>query len=319
MQGAVGGFAPVCVALKRTESPAQKDWDRITADVRIAPFSQMPIAKWPNMLGPAATTRVAPIKGDVASLEVVLDALGQPIHLFGGLRDFRSPLVVRQGDVTSNQSPTEFIRAYIGGWPRPHLIDQFVRLPDGPLDADHIGRTSGLIGLWLRRADDFFVFSFMRDVLVEVGPQLAMVEAKRPAQIRLFIDDLSDKQVATAVSGLGYMRARSTTASASRFMNSLTTQLHVPPDNARTLAESLAGGRFTSPLGGNYVLVDPLTQDSPVSRDAQRSAPPPTFPPQTARSLQRPHPPANSGPPPPPRPKTASSSPKSRPTTRCRS
>src|SRR5262249_7673398 len=162
---AVGQFAPVCAALKRSDSPAQKDWDRITADVRIAPYSQMPLAKWPNMLGPAATARVAPIKGDVASLEVVLDALGQPMHLFGGLRDSRSPLVVRQGEVTANQSPTEFIRGYIGGWPRPHLIDHFVRIPDGQLDADNTGRTTGLFSLWFRRTDDFFLFSFKRDVL----------------------------------------------------------------------------------------------------------------------------------------------------------
>ncbi len=206
LQDSVGQFAPVCAAIKRTQSPAQKDWDRITADVRIAPYSQMPLARWPNMLGPAATTRVAPIKGDVASLEGIVDALGQPVHLFGGLRDFRSPLVVRQGTVTSNQSPTEFIRGYIGGWPRPHLIDRFVRLPEGPLDADHTARTGGLFDLWFRRADDFFLFSFKRDVLLEVGPQLAMVPAKRPAQIRLFIDDLSNKQIATAVTGLGYMR-----------------------------------------------------------------------------------------------------------------
>jgi hypothetical protein len=86
-----------------------------------------------------------------------------------------------------------------------------------------------------------------------------MVEAKRPAQIRLFIDDLTGKQLATAVSGLGYMRARDTSASASRFMNSLTTQLHVQPEKARPLAESLAQGHFDCPLGGDYVLVDAAT------------------------------------------------------------
>ncbi len=255
LQGAVGQFAPICCALKRIDSPAQKGWDRITVDVRVAPYSQMPIARWPNMLGPAAPSRVAPIKGDVVSLEVVLDALGQPVHLFGGLRDFRTPLVVRQGEVAANAPTSEFIRGYIGGWPRPHLIDRFVRIPDGPLDADGITHTQGLFDLWLRRADDFFLFSFKRDVLMEVGPQLAIVQSQRPAQIRLAIDDLSNKQISTAVSGLGYMRARNTSASASRFMNSLTTQLHVPPQNARALAESLTNGRFTCPLGGDYKLI----------------------------------------------------------------
>src|SRR5204863_8812178 len=145
------------------------------------------------------------------------------------------------------------------------LIDRWIRLPEGQLDADSIGRTAGLFSLWFRRADDFFLFSFKRDVLLEVGSQLAMINAERPAQIRLHIDDLSDKQVATAVNGLGYMRARDTSASASRFLNSLTTQLHVQPESARALAESLVIGHFACPLRGKHVLVAPLAQDSPVS------------------------------------------------------
>jgi len=224
----------------------------------------MPIAKWPAMLGEAQPNRVAPIAGDAVSLEVVLGALGEPVHLFGGIRDFNSPLIVRQGEVQTSAPITDAIRAYVGGWPKPHLIDRFLGRPAGPLDADGIARTGGIGGLfdlWFRRADDFFLFSFKRDVLLEVGRQLAMVEAERPAQIRLHIDDLADKQIATTVNGFGYMRARDTSASASRFMNSLTTQLHVPAAEARAVGEALVGGKFTCPLGGKYVLVDP---DAPV-------------------------------------------------------
>ena len=263
LQASVGSFAPVCAALKRTESPAQKGWDRITADVRVARYSQMPVAKWPAMLGEAQPNRVAPIAGDAVSLEIVLGALGDPVHLFGGIRDFRTPLVVRQGEVQTSGSITDAIRAYIGGWPKPHLIDRFLGRPAGPLDADGIARTNGIGGLfdlWFRRADDFFLFSFKRDVLIEVGQQLAMVEAERPAQIRLHIDDLTNKQIATAVNGYGYMRARDTSASASRFMNSLTTQLHVPAEDARALGEDLVAGKFACPLGGKYVLIDPFSR-----------------------------------------------------------
>ena len=212
------------------------------------------------MLGPSASVRVAPIAGDVASIEFIVDALGQPVHLFGGLRDFRTPLVVRQGEVQADAPTSEFIRAYVGGFPRPHLLDRFLGGPTGPFDDDGIARNNRLFDLWLRRADDFFLFSFKRDVLLEVGPQLAMVEAERPAQIRLHIDDLSDKQVATAVSGIGYMQARATSASGARFMNSLVTQLHVPPDTARDVAENLVDGKFKCPLGGEYELIDPVTQ-----------------------------------------------------------
>jgi hypothetical protein len=186
-----------------------------------------------------------------------LNAAGQSVHLFGGLRDFRTPLVVRQGEVQADAPAPEYIRAYVGGWPRPHLLDRFLGRPAGPYDTDGIARTNGLFDLWLRRTDDFFLFSFKRDVLMEVGPQLAMIEAERPAQVRLFVDDLSNKQVATAVSGIGYMRARDTSATGTRFMNSLVTQLQVPPEDALDLAEELVGGKFHCPLGGEYVLIDP--------------------------------------------------------------
>ena len=257
----VGRFVPITVAMKREPSPQNPDWDRITTRLRIARYSQTRFASWINMLGPTAAVRVAPIEGDVASAEIVVDALGQPVHLFGGLRDFRTPLIVRQGEVKAGAPTAEYIRAYVGGFPRPHLLDRIFGAPTGPFDDRGIARNDRLFDLWLRRADDFFLFSFKRDVLLEVGPQLAMVEAERPAQIRLFVDDISDNEVATAVSGLGYMRARDTSATAARFMNSLVTQLHVPPEKARAIGEELVDGQFSCPLGGEYVLVDPLARN----------------------------------------------------------
>jgi hypothetical protein len=273
IQSDVGRIVPISVAFKRQTSPANPEWDRIAADVRVAPFSQTRLAPLARMLGPSASVRVAPIAGDVASIEFIVDALGQPVHLFGGLRDFRTPLIVRQGEVQADAPTSEFIRAYVGGFPRPHLLDRFLGGPTGPFDADGIARNNRLFDLWLRRADDFFLFSFKRDVLMEVGPQLATVEAERPAQIRLHIDDLSDKQVATAATGIGYMQARATSASGARFMNSLVTQLQVPPEQAREIAEELVDGEFKCPLGGDYELVDTTApQSGPDSEPGANNA-----------------------------------------------
>jgi hypothetical protein len=274
IENQVGRFVPLSLALKRTPSPENAEWDRITAELRLDQYSQSRLASLARMLGPAAAVRVAPIAGDVASIELVVDALGQPVHLFGGLRDFRTPLVVRQGEVQADARPAEYVRAYVGGFPRPHLLDRFFGGPTGPFDDQGIARNNRLFDLWLRRADDFFLFSFKRDVLIEVGRQLAMAEAERPAQIRLQIDDLSDKELATAVSGIGYMRARATSASGPRFMNSLTTQLHVPPEDARTIAEDLVGGTFKCPLGGEYVLSD-LNAPSPLPEGTEEQLPTP--------------------------------------------
>ena len=65
----VGRFVPVAAAVQRRTSD-DGQLDRINLDVRVAPYSQTRIVKWARMLGPEETTRVAPIAGDVASLEV---------------------------------------------------------------------------------------------------------------------------------------------------------------------------------------------------------------------------------------------------------
>ena len=115
---------PISLAIQKTVSPANAEWDHIAADVRVAPYSQTRLAKWANMLGPAEPLRVAPIAGDVASIELIINALGQPVHVFAGLRDFLTPLVIREGEVRPPGSPADYLRAYVGTWPRPWTIIQ---------------------------------------------------------------------------------------------------------------------------------------------------------------------------------------------------
>jgi hypothetical protein len=58
------------------------------------------------------------------------------------------------------------------------------------------------------------------------------------------------------------MRTRQASGSGSRFINSLITQLQLPPDQARVVGEELVGGRFACPLGGEYQIVE--TEDGLV-------------------------------------------------------
>jgi hypothetical protein len=57
-------------------------------------------------------------------------------------------------------------------------------------------------------------------------------------------------------------------------MNSLTTQFHVPPKEARAIAEDLVGGTFKCPLGGEYVLTDP-NAPAPLHEATEEQLPPP--------------------------------------------
>jgi hypothetical protein len=253
----VGEFAPLAFALTRVEGEANEA-ERVVVDVRVQQILQTRIASWVNLLGQDTSQQLVPIAGNVASGEIILAPLGQPLHLFGGLQDFQSPLVVHQGRLKPAGGYTQLIRGFIGAWPRPHILDRFIP-PHGPADIDgyrRVGGLAALLSLWHLRWEDFFIFSFNRDVLAEVAPQLAMIPAERPAQIRVHVDDLSDKLIASTVTAFGYAEARRTSASGSRFMNSLSTQLHVPPAECRELAELLVAGRFDCPLGGDYALIE---------------------------------------------------------------
>ncbi len=104
----VGRFVPVAAAVQRrttdaassTASPSTSAW--------------RPIRKRGSPSGPACSARTKRpasrrSRVDVASLELSVDALGQPVRVFGGVRDFRTPLVVRQGEAKPAGAPEEFL------------------------------------------------------------------------------------------------------------------------------------------------------------------------------------------------------------------
>lgn len=261
-QGDWQAVDPIMATVAR--APRGEGVERITIELLVTPVHEASYGVIARNLGPPTTAKLAAIPGDVATLEanIRVGALLDPgspkriHHVFGALRDFRSPLVVRRGDVRFAAAPQQFIRGYVGSSPPLRLLDFF--FPTEPAAVDEEGyvppRPAG--DAWRRRLGEMAVFSFKRDVLETVTPQLAQVQAERPAQIRLHIDDLSDKAVSELVNAFGYKLARSASGSATRFINSLHQQLHVPRPESRAVAEELVGGTFVCPLGGTYELVD---------------------------------------------------------------
>jgi hypothetical protein len=254
----VGGLVPLTSTVVRRPGTAEGE-EVIDLDVRLAPYSATRLASWARQLGPVSPRRVAPIAGDIASGQVELDGPlggGEPVHLFGGIRDGRVPLAISGGSLTVATSLPEALEGYVGAWPRPGFLERLLGRPSGPLDPEGFGRTGGLIELWTRRADDFLLFSFKRHVLEDVGSQLAIIDNPSSAQAHFFLADLAGTQYQQVANAYGYARTRQTSASGSRFMNSLSEQLHVPREDALTLANEFAGGEWVCPLGGEYVLVE---------------------------------------------------------------
>ena len=253
----IGSLPPLAAGLQRESHDGV---ETMIADVHLLYTTGMKLSRWTKHLGQPSDEQVAAVEGDVASFEAVLDVpvplIGgekQAHHLFGALRDFRSPLVVQRGAVVPGAPPAELIRGYLGAWPIPGVLELLggSALVDQP-EPQPLGDEA-----WQAGRDEFLLLSFKQDVIEQVLPQLAIVPAVRPAQVRFAVSDLTGTQLSETVSALGYKRARETCVAASRLMNTLAGQLHVPRSECRDVAERLVDGRFVCPLGGEYQLYQP--------------------------------------------------------------
>jgi hypothetical protein len=120
--------------------------------------------------------------------------------------------------------------------------------PDGDVQANHSLATSW----WLHRAAHFDVAASSKPILRDVVPQLAIVEAPRPAKIRARVADLGESKLAPLVTTESYLRSRRVSAGNVHFMNTLVAQLHVPVRQAAAEAQRLLGAKPVCPLGGEY-------------------------------------------------------------------
>ena len=257
-QDQVGQMPPIAAGIQR--EPRGEAGETMKLEVIAEPLDGLKIGPLRDSLGEPAENRLQTVAGDVVSLEAVLDVpvplIGgerQPHHLFGGLRDFRSILAVENGNVGPVAGPKEFVRGYLGAWPKPGLLELLIgSTPPAGEQPEPVGDQ-----FWQARQEDFLLISFKPDVVEQVLPQLAIEQADRPAQVWLAIDDLTGKLLAETVNALGYKRTRETSVAASRMMNSLANQFRVARPECRALAERLVDGQFVCPLGGDYQLLAP--------------------------------------------------------------
>ncbi len=257
-QAEVGQMPPIAIGLER--QPHEGGGETMVVEAFAEPLDGVKLDSLRDRLGEPDQNHLRPVEGDVVSCEAVLD-MALPLgsgerethHLFAGLRDFRSVLTVENGTVGPGEGPAEFVRGYIGAWPKPGLLQWFTEAePPAGSEPEPVGEK-----LWRAQQNEFLLISFKPEVVEEVLPQLHMEPAGRLAQVWFRVGDLSDKQLAETVSAFGYMRSRETSVAASRMMNSLSNQFHIPRPQCRELAERLVDGTFVCPLGGEYELFGP--------------------------------------------------------------
>ena len=218
----------------------------MVADVLMTPFAPSHFDFVRRYAGPADTQRISPVPGDLAAFDAVLTNQ----RVFGGLKDFGPPQDIRFTRLLPLGRLREWLVGYIGTAGQIGVLG-FLNLGFPPPDPN--GYSASPLGGWRRVFDQFTVFSFQPQILAEVTPQLHFEQAKRPAQLRLRIDDPTNARIMPLANNWAYYRTRETSLNNLRLLSDLDQQLHVPPASCREAAEFLLDAKLVDPLGGNYV------------------------------------------------------------------
>jgi hypothetical protein len=238
---------------------------------------------------------MAPVAGNAISAELILPTQ----RLFAGVQGFGSGLPATQNDAFSFSAPSlpsfsfpsssmsilgVMPLGYAGSIGNPFLLG--LAGNGGPAPNGFQGFSVGPLGLASYHNGLVTAYSFQPDLLRQVVPQLQLVDAPRPAQLRLEVNDLSRDRMAPIVNRLVYARTRLTSEGNLRLLHSLQQQLHVPGPHAKEAAELLLDARLIDPLGGQYIYRGTLEggywtatslEGSPRSRLLAASPPPPNF------------------------------------------
>jgi hypothetical protein len=239
-----GRIDPMIVGIRREELSGNRE--RIVLDVQANPFAKKHVEMLSQFIGPANARQLAPIPGDMMAAEVVLSNQ----LLFGGIRDVGTPFEVVGERVVPAGGLLNAIVGYVGTTGRLGFLSLLnLGIPPG---ADASGFARGRGPMCRYQNERFTVFSFQREVLAAVCPQLRFVQAERPAQLRLRVDDLSAARLTPMLNTMGFLRTRQTSLGNIRLMHALAQQLHVPGGDCKAAAELLLDAKLICPLGGEY-------------------------------------------------------------------
>jgi len=254
---------PVAVGIRKQPGAGPRR-ETITLDIHIAPFAKARYGLFTNFLAPATKDRPAPSPDDLVSLQVRLNNLWwsgndnrKPCWAFAGLRDHAGEFVVRYGhaypkDADQAKRETPF---YVGG--NRDGAARWLYNPDQlEFDENGISKTRPNDNdPWALQTAEYFVLSPQRKLLESLRPQLKIVEAERPAQLRLHIGDLANAKLAPLVNAETYLRGRRVSHGNTRFLHDLALQFPIPREDCRAVAEKLLDAKLVCSLGGEYKFV----------------------------------------------------------------
>ena len=244
---------PIMLGIHRDEREPDSKLERLTIHAEIAPFDPGKYGKYAQQLGPPTQVAMQFAPDDIISLQahVASQQLGQHTHLFAAIKDTVPPTPEQFEGIIKTYLSLRQLPGYLGAWPQPSALD---RLPFGLGRGQPVapGMSRLLGGLYRFTDGKFSILSFQPEVINQTLPFLAATDVPGSAQIRATIGDLNGSQIEGWANAQLYERARTSSVATAQFLDSITRQFQLPPDQVLPTVQSILGADVQCSLGGQY-------------------------------------------------------------------
>ena len=244
---------PIMLGIHRDDRDPNSKRERLTIHAEVAPFDPGKYGKYAQQLGPPTQVAMQFAPDDIISLQahVASQQLGPPTHLFAAIKDTVPPTPEQFEGIIKAYLSLRQLPGYLGAWPQPSTLD---RLPLGLGRGQPVGPgMSRLLGGLYRFTDGkFSILSFQPAVITQSLPFLAATDVPNPAQIRANIGDLNGSQLEDWANGQLYARSRISSVATAQFLDSITRQFQLTPDEVFVTVKSILGADVQCSLGGQY-------------------------------------------------------------------
>ncbi len=245
---------PIMLGIHRDDDrDPNSNRERLTIHAEVAPFNPGKYGKYAQQLGPPTQVAMQFAPDDIISLQahVASEQLGPPTHLFAAIKDTVPPTPEQFEGIIKAYLSLRQLPGYLGAWPQPSTLD---RLPLGLGRGQPVGPgMSRLLGGLYRFTDGkFSILSFQPEVITQSLPFLAATDDPTPAQIRANVGDLNGSQLEGWANGQLYARSRISSVATAQFLDSITRQFQLTPDEVLSTVKSILGADVQCSLGGQY-------------------------------------------------------------------
>jgi len=244
----------------RVRSDAVGETTKVTLDIHILPFARRHYDMLAGTLGGKSSRVLRPLPNEIAHIqgnliEHFFSAASRQAWAMLGLSDFTPRFELKDGVLKALDNPNTLpLHAAATDWLTRTVLGQAVAEKDVSFLLNIGG--PGVIPptWWARLSGAVLLVAPTKERVEQLAPALTWEEGKEPAQVHLWIGNLSQSRARALVDAFGYAWARRVSLGNVDFLHVLDQQFKVKPRHCPEAAQEILCARPVCPGGGKYRL-----------------------------------------------------------------